>query len=301
MLKKRLGFTLIELLVVIAIIAILIALLVPAVQKVREAAARTQVVNNLKQMSLALHSCNDNFKRLPPAAGTFGQQTTSMSLSIHLLPYIEQAPLYKQYIGGVFPSTVVISPFLAPLDFTQTDPQRVQNFAANIRLFTITGIGTLFQSNMVSVSLYNDTYGVAAIPKTFVDGTSNTIVFSTRYANNVSALPGNGAITCSGYDIPLSGTLPYAAVSGTYGAYFGANTLAAAASATSAGGWQLGPTTTQATCHGYRVAHSYGAAGIQVGLGDGSVRTVAATISPFTWNGAMCPNDGNPLGSDWDF
>src|SRR5579864_4850614 len=94
--QRRRGFTLIELLVVIAIIAILIALLVPAVQKVREAAARTQTNNNLKQISLANHSCNDVFKKLPPAMGSFGQApVVTFTVHMHLLPYIEQDNLYK--------------------------------------------------------------------------------------------------------------------------------------------------------------------------------------------------------------
>src|SRR6202050_3983930 len=105
MLRKRLGFTLIELLVVIAIIAILIALLVPAVQKVREAAARTQINNNLKQCSLGVHSYHDVYKVFPPAsycAGMFSNCTATASngvpFSIHLMPYVEQLPLAQQIL-----------------------------------------------------------------------------------------------------------------------------------------------------------------------------------------------------------
>src|SRR5688572_20494914 len=106
--QRSRGFTLIELLVVIAIIAILIALLVPAVQKVREAAARTQCQNNMKQLGLAMHAYHDVNKYLPPSTyKSFVIQYTytaydgpgqSMHGLVKLLPYIEQTGLYNSFL-----------------------------------------------------------------------------------------------------------------------------------------------------------------------------------------------------------
>src|SRR5438874_2297702 len=102
MFRRNRGFTLIELLVVIAIIAILIGLLVPAVQKVREAAARMQCTNNLKQMSLATVNCADAHEtKLPPSVGVYpgvGNQSPYNSNGgtfLHILPYIEQDNVFK--------------------------------------------------------------------------------------------------------------------------------------------------------------------------------------------------------------
>src|ERR1043166_9160220 len=109
---KRVGFTLIELLVVIAIIGILIGLLVPAVQKVREAAARTECGNNLKQIGLALHQYHDTRKVFPPAYLRTSDRQVGTSYGVSypdsnwnglpgwawgtlILPYLDQGPQYR--------------------------------------------------------------------------------------------------------------------------------------------------------------------------------------------------------------
>jgi prepilin-type N-terminal cleavage/methylation domain-containing protein len=310
---KRRGFTLIELLVVIAIIAILIALLVPAVQKVREAAARTQTNNNLKQLLLSTHSCNDVFKKLPPAVGNFGQANGNAILQftvhIHLMPYIEQDNLYKTWLAGTLtvaaPGGNIVPPFISPQDVTQTNSgATAQNFLANLRVFadylsqypgfsgnpmaaapvapaSVTVVG-------LNPQLQPPYYGAAAIPRTFGDGTSNTFAFTTGYMN-----------------CPPSGTQPNP--NGRYyynlNSFFGQTTMNNAPSATGTGlnGNVFQTQPVNANCD-VTLPQSMSVSGISVGMFDAHVIMLNSSISAQTWAQAATPNDGQVLGqpnNDW--
>jgi prepilin-type N-terminal cleavage/methylation domain-containing protein/prepilin-type processing-associated H-X9-DG protein len=132
--RRRIAFTLIELLVVIAIIAILIALLVPAVQKVREAAARAQCENNMKQILIAAHSYHDLNKHFPPNSQdeggwnwTYQQNARSWSWLARLLPYLEEGALFEQaridtntFLQSQAYLTIGLAQFFCPSDNSRT-------------------------------------------------------------------------------------------------------------------------------------------------------------------------------------
>jgi len=223
---KRRGFTLIELLVVIAIIAILIALLVPAVQKVREAAARTQCTNNLKQIGLGCHNFEGTFKRLPPLFGGAAAVATAASAkfpnvygsaTVFILPYIEQDNLYKSMASAAspplyVPSTTPAAPntawlkvvptYVCPADPSMNDGIRAgdatlrggSSYAANAQVFAPV------LTELASVA--NASTGNSAAPvlnwcdrgstiARIQDGSSNTILFLHVYA--VCGASGSGA------------------------------------------------------------------------------------------------------------
>lgn len=203
--KRRAGFTLIELLVVIAIIAILIALLVPAVQKVRAAAARTQCVNNLKQIGLATHNYHGAWKELPPGQFTWAGGTPP-SMLIIILPYIDGLTAYNLWDFNVDLNSgaqneaahlVQIPAFLCPADPSaagQTDPAGSGQFVGkNNYMACIGNTSDMHSTDGTRVGCFNYQVNAAGTTTTskvtlvgITDGTSNTAMWSEtkRSMNN---------------------------------------------------------------------------------------------------------------------
>jgi hypothetical protein len=284
--RRRAGFNLIQLIVILAIIAILLALLLPAVQRVREAATRTESINDMKQICLALHNTNDVYRRMPPAYSAFGNIQFPASLHVHILPFIEQEPLFRQYTtqkGGGNTKDASINVYISKQDYTHHEKTAgIQNYAANLRVFSDQGVNTAHDKPMPALG--DEVKGSAGIPRTFVDGTSNTIVFVTKLA------------VCGD-----DGGSRYAAqVNTKYAAFFGQNPAKVAASPNDATAtFQLAPDAKQCL-NSPLMGQSFDKRGLITGLGDASVRTLTPRLTPQTWNYAVQPNDQNILGADWE-
>jgi prepilin-type N-terminal cleavage/methylation domain-containing protein len=282
------GFTLVELLVVIAIIAILIGLLLPAVQKVREAAARTQCQNNLSQLAKAVHNYASTYTgRLPPVTTAIvslppGQYNGSLHFA--LLPYIEQSPLYQKGMGnpvatwdgsgGIVVKQQVPPVYLCPSDTSTnngfptnrpTADWAATNYAANYLLFggVVTGNGR------------QGKFRIGNIP----DGTSNTLMFAEKLGGCTSD---NGALWA--FPGPAWGN-QYAALFANQPAY---------------PSWNQPPQfgIIQMQCDFGR-ATALHTGSCQVVMADSSVRGVSDGVSQITWQIVSVPDDNQVVPADW--
>ncbi|MCI0458793.1 MAG: DUF1559 domain-containing protein [Gemmataceae bacterium] len=192
---RRVGFTLIELLVVIAIIGILIGLLLPAVQKVREAGSRAESSNNLHQISLAIHAYHDANKQFPPyyfSASTTTEGTVSGSWMFGILPYVEQGSMYKAAYG----------PLVRTYDYSSTTNGRTTK-RNTVTKYRVNGYQAQRGKGVIRifVSPLDPTYDSVESPASYLinytvvgsysrplnlgkitDGTSNTMLVAEGYA-----------------------------------------------------------------------------------------------------------------------
>jgi len=172
---SRRGFTLIELLVVIAIIALLIGLLLPAVQKVREAAARSEATNNLKQLGLAVHNAHDAHQKAPMMFGNFAGRDGTVFY--HLLPYLEQGNLWNQ--GPNAARSVPVKAFRHPLDITYDTGAFSLTVATDIPPWVSGSSVWGLSSFSANWQFFGDESGKLT---DITDGTSTTIMFNEKYA-----------------------------------------------------------------------------------------------------------------------
>jgi prepilin-type N-terminal cleavage/methylation domain-containing protein len=315
--NDRSGFTLIELLIVIAIIGILIAAIAVAVTKAKEFANNNDSKANMKNMATACRTMETEHGRLPPCWGVFGRPpsaapTTLLTSTafVHMLPYLENAALFD---GGTAAYSVAsVKVFQSLMDPSlPANPARYTSYVANVRVFSTFGAAIPYNQPVQNptgtppTALSSCTSSSLSTDK-FVDGPTNTILFSTRYAlcnntrNTFDLYPWyysvsttyNGPYFGNGAHTGTTGPVADVAPSGSY-IYTTAYQVAPSLATGTAG--------TNKICNSdmAALAQSFGGAGLAVAMGDTSVRNLSFSVTGDTFAKALCPCDGLPLGSDW--
>lgn len=276
-------------LVVILLAAVGIALLIPAIRHVRAQANGQETVNRMKKLALAVYTCNDVHKFLPPAYDAFADITYPASLHVHLLRFIEQDAVYKSFLqNGQGKTDASVAGFHSPSDATLGRGEGVQNYAANLRVFSDAGV-TSYGGTFVPVPLSAVMPGHASMTTSFPDGTSNTICFTTKVSACSHQSSVAGIVIDGGSHYDANPTSPFAA-------FFGENPAEKPAHPSDPdAAFQLAPQRFE--CRVWPLmGQSFGPHGIPVAMGDGSVRTISPTVDPSTWNQALQPNDGDCRG-----
>jgi prepilin-type N-terminal cleavage/methylation domain-containing protein len=332
--RSRPAFTLIELLVVIAIIAVLIGLLLPAVQKIREAAARTVCINNQKQLGLAVHNFHATYGKLPPAwwwdpngpGGGLGRWVTPAgnvagtgTWHEFLMPYIEQDALYQQVLTGPTSQKnvafeTVVKAFVCPSDPSSglwgSGPNKNRQNPNNGSTVRKPAHGSVNYAG--NVWIFNP-LSPGTITSGMPDGTTNQIIICEiyQYCNGGLRLSGTvgGSIANGNQDGPewayLSPFFQGGTINvGMYGC--GTSGIGSCRDYNQGGtNFQIAPLPDGVVppngngCvdNAVQTGHS---GGMPVTMGDGSVRIISSRVSNLTWRQANYPFDGAVLGPDWN-